>query len=101
MKRETREERVQRFECMLNEVKAVHLELEQALDDYQAVRPKIKALEKYYTSATWKRDFAASEKGELPEGLLCGVLSEDGINDTLDDDLALLEKIRELFSEED
>ena len=67
-KKETREERIRRYEFMLNEVKAVHLELEQAVADYQAVRPKIRELERYYTSATWKRDFLASEKGERRPG---------------------------------
>ena len=100
MKRETRVERITRYETMLNEVTEVIRKAEQAVDAYEAVRPKIKALEKYYTSPTWKRDFSASEKGQLPKDLPCGVLSEDGINDILDEDLALREKVRELFEGE-
>ena len=101
MKRETRPERIRRYEEMLNEVQAVLCDAERAIDAYESVRPKIRELEKYYTSQTWKRDFSASERGELPAGLPCGVLSEDGINDLLDEDLALADRIRTLFSEEE
>ncbi|MBQ7602231.1 MAG: hypothetical protein IJU49_08745 [Lachnospiraceae bacterium] len=44
---------------------------------------------------------STSERGALPAGLPCGVLSEDGINDLLDEDLALADRIRTLFSEEE
>ena len=100
MKRESRVERITRYETMLNEVTEVLRKAEQAIGAYEAVRPKIKALEEYYTGPTWKRDFNASEKGQLPKDLPCGVLSEDGINDILDDDLALRERVRELFGSE-
>ena len=98
-KKEQQIERIRHFEEILNEVKGVLEKLEGALGEYEAVRPKIEELEKYYTSADWKKDFSASEKGKLPEDLLCGVLSEDGISDALDDDLAIKEKIRELYKE--
>ena len=98
-KKEQQIERIRYYEEALNEVKSVLGKLEGALDEYEAVRPKIGELEKYYTSAEWKKDFSASEKGKLPEDLLCGVLSEDGISDMLDDDAAIKEKIRELFGE--
>ena len=96
MKRETRVERITRYETMLNEVTEVLRKAEQAIDEYEAVRPKVEALEKYYTSPTWKRDFKASEEGKLPADLPAGVLSEDGINDVLDDDLTLREKMKAL-----
>ena len=43
----------------------------------------LKVLEKYYTSADWKKDFALDEAGLLPAGLKRGVLSEDGIYNLL------------------
>ena len=43
----------------------------------------LKVLEKYYTSADWKKDFALDEAGLLPVGLKRGVLSEDGIYNLL------------------
>ena len=100
MKRETRVERITRYETMLNEVTETLRKAEQAIDEYEAVRPKVEALEQYYTSPTWKRDFKASEEGKLPADLPAGVLSEDGINDVLDDDRALLEKLKTLSKSE-
>jgi hypothetical protein len=100
-KKEQQIERIRYFEGILNEVKGVLEKLEGALDAYEAARPKIGELEKYYTGADWTKDFSASEKGKLPEDLLCGVLSEDGISDALDDDAALKEKIRDLFAEDE
>lgn len=41
------------------------------------------ALETYYTSPLWKKDFADDEAGLLPKSLKRGVLSEDGISDLL------------------
>ena len=96
MKRETRVERITRYEKMLNEVTEVLRKAEQAVDEFKAVRPKVEALEKYYTSPAWKRDFKASEEGKLPANLPAGVLSEDGINDVLDDALALRDKMKAL-----
>ena len=89
--------RIARHEEMLNDVKEVLRNAEDALDAYEKARTKIRKLEKYYTGAAWKRDFSASEKGELPADLPCGVLSEDGISDVLDDDLELLAKMRSLL----
>ena len=100
MKRETRVERITRYETMFNEVTETLRKAEQAIDEYKAVRPKVEALEQYYTSPTWKRDFKASEEGKLPADLPAGVLSEDGINDVLDDDRALLEKLKTLSESE-
>ncbi len=40
---------------------------------------QLKALSEYYSSAAWRRDFAADEAGLLPKDLKRGVLSEDGI----------------------
>ena len=60
-----------------------------ALDDFAKVQESIKALEAYYGSKDWKKDFRDDEKGLLPADLKRGVLSEDGIWN-------LLENVREL-----
>ena len=46
MKRETRPERIRRYEEMLNEAQAVLRDAERAIDAYESVRPKIRELEK-------------------------------------------------------
>ena len=50
-----------------------------ALDNYEAIKDDIDALDSYYGSEEWRKDFADDEAGLLPEGLRRGVLSEDGI----------------------
>ena len=94
--KESQIERIKRYENMMNEVKEALQKADAAIEAYKQVRPKIRKLERYYTGSMWKKDFIASENGELPEDLLCGVLSEDGINDVLDEDLELKKKIRGL-----
>ena len=76
-------ERITYYENILNEATRVLDDLEAAYERYEAVQAKIAELEKYYTSATWRKDFEASEAGKLPEDLPCGVLSEDGIYNVL------------------
>ncbi|MCR5599977.1 MAG: GNAT family N-acetyltransferase [Ruminococcus sp.] len=44
----------------------------------------LRQLSDYYSSDSWKRDFAADEAGLLPKELRRGVLSEDGIYDLLE-----------------
>ena len=45
----------------------------------------ISELEAYYESVKWRKDFESDEAGLLPKNLKRGVLSEDGINDLLDE----------------
>lgn len=86
-------ERITYYENLLNEATAVLNEFGKALDAFVEVQGKIAELEKYYTSEEWKLDFVASEEGELPGSLLCGVLSEDGIDHMLEDNRELLDRI--------
>lgn len=62
-------------------VRATHAvrRLSLALDNYEAIKDDITALDSYYGSETWRQDFADDEAGLLPEELKRGVLSEDGI----------------------
>ena len=45
----------------------------------------LRRLSDYYSSLAWKRDYAADEAGLFPKDLKCGVLSEDGIYDLLNE----------------
>ena len=75
-------ERIERFEILMREAE----QLMDAADGGQAeaLREKMEALEAYYGSGEWKKDFADDEAGLLPAGLKRGVLSEDGIYDLLE-----------------
>ena len=87
------------FLAAQNAYLAVRREYRSARDLYLAAQERIAQLERYYTSPEWMDDFEASERGELPKGLHCGVLSEDGIDDLLDDNRELMQE--EELSEED
>ena len=68
--------------------------LEKALEEYEMLQSDIKQLEEYYTSQQWKEDFAMDEKGEFPENLQRGILSEDGIYNLLEQNKELLDRIK-------
>lgn len=67
-----------------------------ALDNFEAIKDDIAALDNYYGSETWRQDFADDEAGLLPEGLKRGVLSEDGIWNLLNDYRELQKQITKL-----
>ena len=69
--------------------------MEQALEDFAALKPDIAELEAYYTSSLWRKDFEADEAGKLPKDLKRGVLSEDGIGNVLEDYKRLKEVVCE------
>ena len=58
--------------------------LEKKIAEYEEFQAEIQKLEEYYTSQQWKDDFAMDEKGELPDKLRRGILSEDGIYNLLE-----------------
>ena len=71
--------RIQEMEKVYREASAVLPALQAALDAYEALLPRLTALDTYYTSPLWRADFADDEAGKLPPDLPRGILSEDGI----------------------
>ncbi len=69
--------------------------LENKIREYEEFQEEIRILEEYYTSQQWKDDYAMDEKGELPDKLKRGILSEDGIYNALERNKELLGRIRE------
>ena len=67
--------------------------LEKKIAEYEEFQAEIQKLEAYYTSQQWKDDFAMDEKGELPDKLKRGILSEDGIYNLLERNKELKERI--------
>jgi hypothetical protein len=70
-----------RFTRVKKAVEALHRDL----DRYEKLLGSVGELERYQESGLWKEDFEADERGELPDGLRRGVLSEDGLYDLLED----------------
>ncbi len=82
-------DRICRMEERMDAVLSAAKALEQALENWERVRPALSELAAYYDGGDWLSDFTADEAGLLPEDLKRGVLSEDGLFD-------LLERAREL-----
>ena len=71
-------QKIQKMEAILNEMNQTLEEVNVAFEKRKALRPQIKELLKYYESKARFRDAEASNRGELPEDMPYGVLSEDG-----------------------
>lgn len=56
-----------------------------ACEQWREVLEDSRILEDYYQGDDWMEDYEADERGELPEGLLRGVLSEDALYDYICD----------------
>ena len=78
-------ERIARMEAYMDEAAAALHGLAAALERYAAAEPKLRALEEYYRSGQWLRDYELDEAGKLPPTLKRGVLSEDALWDVLRD----------------
>ena len=61
------------------------LKYEQLSDEAAASRDpeKLRLLNTCYTSAEWREDYEADERGEIPRDLTRGVLSQDALFDLL------------------
>ena len=88
--------RIRKMERRLDRTLAAVKRLESALDKWETVQEDIAALDEYYGSGDWRKDFEDDEAGLLPEGLKRGVLSEDGIWNLLTDVQELKTRIKRL-----
>lgn len=88
--------RINKMERRLGRALAAVKRLSAALDKWEAVQSDIAALDEYYGSDLWRKDFEDDEAGLLPEDLKRGVLSEDGIWNLLADCKELKERLERL-----
>lgn len=91
-------ERISKMEERLNKVNEAIHELSTALEKYQSVRNDIQILNEYLGSKEWRSDLQADEDGLLLQNLNRGVLSEDGIWNTIEANRELLEKINKFVN---
>ncbi len=70
---------VKRIRCMENLMDEVIYAFEHSKNFHNSKRmsENVKRLTEYMDSGTWLSDFEKHERGELPQKLKCGVLSED------------------------
>ena len=71
-------ERIEHMEKMFDEVKNA-FENDPNFNKNGTLQKKVSLLTQYMESGQWLRDFELDEKGELPDNLKRGVLSEDGL----------------------
>ena len=83
-KRKKQLARIRQMERRFRAVSTALKRLNAALDKWEAVQDDIAALNEYYGSHEWRKDFEDDEAGLLPEDLKRGVLSEDGLWNLLD-----------------
>ena len=88
---ESRVDRVTKMESYYDEARQAIDDFNSALGELLGAQKYIKKLAEYYTGGQWRKDFEADEAGKLPADLKRGVLSEDAINDLMDDNKALIE----------
>ena len=81
------------MEEKLNRCRAAVDALQTALDTFDAVQADLAALEAYYGSSAWLCHLEAAARGELPNDLCRGVLSQDALYDLLCDADALRRRI--------
>ena len=71
---------------MTGEERIARIEYYERLYDEAALdhdQEKLRELNAYYTSGAWREDYEADERGELPQNLKRGVLSQDALYDLL------------------
>lgn len=69
------------------------LELQDALDSFEAILPELQQLLSYYDSGLWQKDYLDDEAGKIPQDMKRGVLSEDGIYDLIADITTLNDRL--------
>lgn len=77
--------RIRKMERSLDRALAAVKRLSTALDKWEETQDDIAALNEYYGSGDWRKDFEDDEAGLLPAELKRGVLGEDGIWNLLTD----------------
>ncbi len=74
--------RIRRMEKYFDEVSTAIKAADGKISDKRVLR-KVRVLEKYQSSGLWLKDYERDERGELPNGLKRGVLSQDGLYNLL------------------
>ena len=83
MDKKTRErvERIREMEECLERCIEATAQLSAACEQWKEVLEDSRLLEEYYMDGDWMEDYEADERGELPDDLIRGVLSEDTVYD--------------------
>lgn len=83
--KETRVERVTRYEALFDRIAHKTGDLSRMLGGLLEIVPDVESLAEYYEGKEWREDFEADGEGLLPRDLKRGVLSEDGVYNLLEE----------------
>ena len=75
--------RIEKMEQFLNKSTDIIQQFSEVLEQFLQCQEGIEQLKQYYGSKEWYEDLEAYDNRQLPQGLRCGVLSEDLIYDML------------------
>lgn len=93
-------ERVTQMEQYMDEVRNAVNNGVSAITDDNVIKEKIVILTQYYEGGQWLQDYDCDARGELPEDLKRGVLSQDGLYDLLrevDEQKALRKRMNKMI----
>ena len=93
----TQIENITQMENRLKALRSAIDKLTDAAEKYAALQPDFDLLSEYYGSKLWFKDFDDSNAGKLPEGLPCGVLSEDAIYDLISANHTMMDTLQEIL----
>ena len=90
--------RIEEMSARLERAEAALRAFEDAFEEFRAAQDDITALEDYYLTRLWMKDYEADEAGKVPADINRGALSEDGIYNVItgthDAHLAMLDAAR-------
>ena len=78
-------ENIRKMETVLNEMTSAVEDMQRATDRWGELMPRYKELFRYYSEGDWMEDHDAASRGEIPEGMSHGVLTEDAVYDLYSD----------------
>ena len=93
-------DRILRMEQILDEATEKMVELDRAVEQYEAIRGELQELAAYYSGPQWRRDYEDDSAGKFPKDLKRGVLSEDAVYDLLTEHDRLMARLEELVRRE-
>lgn len=93
---ENRIKRIQKMEKIMNNLSRIQAKLNEALDEFESFQSEIKEFDEYYSSKYWIEDYDAANRGEIPENIQMGVLSEDIPYDILGENFYLAKRMKKL-----
>lgn len=91
--------RISEMEKILNDHNDLIEKLREAIEKFADHQDEYRKLSDYYSSETYFEDLERYDRGEIPEDLPCGVLSEDAVFDLFGENYNVAIDMLELATE--